>query len=539
MRENDDGLQFFFNEETEEIVWERPTRNFAIEETGPARPAAIEIPPLLEAQSSAECRVKSSPSPRIEQQPLQPKAQPHPIGTRVYALLNARIPGTHIELKYAALAAAYVTINVLLVMLGERTKAARNWGYLTLPNAAAAVLPATRNSLLVLLLGIPYDKALMFHRWLGRWVVCCVSLHLFFFFSDWSAAHINIWTEMFKDSKNTYGVIAWLALLFILVTSLGWMRRRHFEMFYWLHFSFFLFLIMAALHTEEFVKYLVFAMVFYGLDLALRLLRHARPVRTSGVATLPGGVIHVRFPKPSRWQHRVGQYVFVNFPAVSLLEWHPFSIASGCDEPEVELYIKQMGTFTKKLHARATRDAAMWVRADGPYGRVALNFRRYEHVVAVAGGVGITPVLCLFRDLSRYGVGAEAAAPASLVRAVTVVWIVREPGLALGLAEVLKGCVEAATAQGVRASVRLCVTGEGAEMGALRESALVSSKGVTLETRRPDAKGLLRGVLGGADKSYFVFACGPERLVSGVWDVTNGVRVRGVRCDFHHESFEF
>jgi hypothetical protein len=60
-----------------------------------------------------------------------------------------------------------------------------------------------------------------------------------------------------------------------------------------------------------------------------------------------------------------------------------------------------------------------------------------------------------------------------------------------------------------------------------------------LETRRPDAKGLLRGVLGGADKSYFVFACGPERLVSGVWDVTNGVRVRGVRCDFHHESFEF
>ncbi|CAN0463399.1 unnamed protein product, partial [Hapterophycus canaliculatus] len=49
--------------------------------------------------------------------------------------------------------------------------------------------------------------------------------------------------------------------------------------------------------------------------------------------------------------HDAGQYVFINVPSISLLEWHPFTISSCPDDRETTHYIKDMGptTFTGKL----------------------------------------------------------------------------------------------------------------------------------------------------------------------------------------------
>merc|ERR1711871_1302641 len=55
----------------------------------------------------------------------------------------------------------------------------------------------------------------------------------------------------------------------------------------------------------------------------------------------------------------MGQYAFLNVPAISILEWHPFTISSSPMDISTTHHIKSMGpgTFTDKLYdlARANQ----------------------------------------------------------------------------------------------------------------------------------------------------------------------------------------
>jgi respiratory burst oxidase len=80
--------------------------------------------------------------------------------------------------------------------------------------------------------------------------------------------------------------------------------------------------------------------------------------------------------------HRVGQYYFLNFPALSLTEWHPFSVSSGPREEEIEVHIRGLGDHTNRLVEFAKQKEAAnettFVLMDGPYGlSSAFNYRRY------------------------------------------------------------------------------------------------------------------------------------------------------------------
>ncbi len=65
---------------------------------------------------------------------------------------------------------------------------------------------------------------------------------------------------------------------------------------------------------------------------------------TLAIKDYENNVVQIRFFKHKLADflglYKVGQYVFVNFPGVSLLEWHPYSVSSGPDEQTIELHIK-------------------------------------------------------------------------------------------------------------------------------------------------------------------------------------------------------
>ena len=57
--------------------------------------------------------------------------------------------------------------------------------------------------------------------------------------------------------------------------------------------------------------------------------------------------IEIQF-SPS-FKYKAGQYLFLNVPAVSSLQWHPFTITSAPDDPYVSVHICQVGDFTNEL----------------------------------------------------------------------------------------------------------------------------------------------------------------------------------------------
>lgn len=84
--------------------------------------------------------------------------------------------------------------------------------------------------------------------------------------------------------------------------------------------------------------------------------------------------------------HHVGQYYFVNFPELSVSEWHPFSVSSGPREENIELHIRGLGDHTNRIVELAAKkaklpvgseDADTTICIDGPYGLQDFAYHRY------------------------------------------------------------------------------------------------------------------------------------------------------------------
>lgn len=93
-----------------------------------------------------------------------------------------------------------------------------------------------------------------------------------------------------------------------------------------------------------------------------------------------------------------GQFAFVSFenPLVAGEE-HPFTIASAPDDKAtLQFLIKESGDWTKSLHAVKVGDK---VRVVGPFGVFSPFRHEANSLTMIAGGIGITPMLSVLRQL--------------------------------------------------------------------------------------------------------------------------------------------
>jgi predicted ferric reductase len=233
-------------------------------------------------------------------------------------------------------------------------------GYLLGPNAVFVTLPATRNSLLFWLFGLPFDRTILFHRWLGRWVVLLSLIHYIASIQVWAAGALSHNAKVFNTviPKYLYGFISFVGLMLVFFTSVGYLRRKHFNFFFISHFFFVVFFVMGVFHSPQFAIYTYVALGSYILDLLFRTFWGNTMYTTQEFNVVDGTITKVRFKKSYLSKmvthYQVGQYVFLNFPAVDLMEWHPYTVASAPSDGSLELYIKALGDHTNKLleHAK-------------------------------------------------------------------------------------------------------------------------------------------------------------------------------------------
>lgn len=104
-------------------------------------------------------------------------------------------------------------------------------GFLALAQLIPVILLSTKNNPLGLLLGLGYGKLNWAHRWAGRMLWLCATLHM------------AMWTEQYrrtgqlrvlKSSMNQYGIAAYVILCCLAVFSVRPARRRFYEVFWFL-----------------------------------------------------------------------------------------------------------------------------------------------------------------------------------------------------------------------------------------------------------------------------------------------------------------
>ncbi|KAH3743555.1 glucooligosaccharide oxidase, partial [Pelomyxa schiedti] len=276
--------------------------------------------------------------------------------------------------------------------------AARVLGHMVSANMLIAVLPATRNSLLVVLLGESFERTVAFHRWLGRWTLFLLLSHVGLFLG--SRGIDVIWSSGALVISQVFGAVGLLSCLGLNIFSLDILRRKVFNFFYYTHLFFIgPFFVFAGLHNEAFLPFAYAAAAIYGLDRIFRVVWGTIPRKATEVVSLPDGVMRVRWPKHPLRRYNAAQYIFLNFPQLDLFEWHPFTLSSAPRERQCEVNIKSLGNHTATLLKRASTLKNLWVRADGPYGCLQVQMKTYPIVVLIAGGIGVTPMMSIMRDI--------------------------------------------------------------------------------------------------------------------------------------------
>ena len=302
-------------------------------------------------------------------------------------------------------------------------------------------MSVTRNSLAQFIFGIPLERSLWYHRWVGRIVVILVSLHanygLIGFGGGANAELEDQFARLAQFTPDFYGIVAGSCIWFL--TALTWnpIRRQAYEAFFYSHIilsafippfvcsHYFALEPQAEVDAQELMALFILSVLLYAIDRISRFFAVFLNVTTlESIKAEEIEVTRVEMKKLFGQHYEGGQYVFVQFPQLNWLhrwEAHPFSISSKPGEDTFTLHIKAMpgNTWTSELREKAESQEITSVRCSAPYGRLSINIRDYPVLLLVAGGIGVTPIISIAQEL--------AAMEEKTYQKVIFVWAVRNP----------------------------------------------------------------------------------------------------------------
>lgn len=202
--------------------------------------------------------------------------------------------------------------------------------------------------------------------------------------------------------------------LLMWVTSLHPVRKRFFELFFYTHQLYVIFVVFLAFHVGDFIFSISAGAVFlFMLDRFLRFWQSRAKVDIISAACRPCGTVELVFSKPASLRYNALSFIFVQVRELSFLQWHPFSVSSSPIDGRyhISVLIKVLGTWTDKLRSiindvqEQTRNDSesqsghITACVEGPYGHESPYHLMYENLILVAGGIGISPFLAILSDI--------------------------------------------------------------------------------------------------------------------------------------------
>jgi len=315
-----------------------------------------------------------------------------------------------------------------------------------------SVMLSSRESILSLITGVPYQSFNFLHRWLGYIIFLQSALHTI----GWSIIEGNFYQpqpttgrDWIKQTYMIWGTIAMIFLTILVVLSTPWaIKRTGYEFFRKSHYIIAMLYIGACWgHWNKLECWMIASLIVWFIDRGVRLLRSALVHRWyySGVFvgfTCSDAVVTV-FPDSANgdllrldfdqqycsWE--IGQHFYLCFTESSVWQSHPFT---PCSVPHKNATLTRH-TYLIRAKSGETKRLADKLRAkvksekqdefstavilSGPTGTsIVKDIRRDDNILCIAGGTGITfvlPVLLSLADSSR-----------SEDRKVELVWAIRK-----------------------------------------------------------------------------------------------------------------
>ncbi|KAK1452427.1 hypothetical protein CCUS01_10918 [Colletotrichum cuscutae] len=236
-------------------------------------------------------------------------------------------------------------------------------------------------------------------------------------------------SEWFTMTTYT-GIAAILPVWLIIVTSLPWIRRTHYNFFYYTHVIFGLIIFVAAcIHASTDFYLLLPGLYLWVADWACRLFGG----QAGGLASKTGATLenadnnwlristHLPVSKNASAStfdlveekgetlHEPLSYYYLSIPSISKLQNHAFTAAVSASTgagPTFLLQPTNTGKKPKRLNKEWTwrlgalvpqpfGSTPLEVRVEGPYRVGDDGFKSASHIVCIVGGTGITGALSL------------------------------------------------------------------------------------------------------------------------------------------------
>jgi len=446
------------------------------------------------------------------------------VGELLFLILFAGILGLTFGLSYSETKYKYRD----LIPNDTKRFGLRGLGDCQLLMLAFMFFANTRNSLALFIFGIPFERAVTYHRWVGRLLVMSVICHATIAFDRFKVKGI------FEFKQDYAGFIAGVGLGVLFLFTFEPIRRRFWEVFYFTHLLYiwvaawalthiFLFNLTSA-HFNSWItpSVLLFAILLYYFDRGLRIYKgQFQP--TQLISAKPGfEITRLELKKKNGFKYEGGQYIWLNLPEVSLVQWHPFSISSGPKEDNFTVHIKDCGNFTHEVFDKATEGKITKAKVDGPYGRLSIGLKEYNVIVLFAGGIGVTPMMAVLKELDNLSQRKTK---------IYFIWVVQNGSAFDWFSDSLNEMQN-------KSDIVLKLYVSRGEKEA-NETGLKFTKG------RPIFTEIVEEVISQNENESFigVLACGPKSMVSTVFDVcmksncNSKTTKKHAKLHFHKETF--
>ncbi|CAI4039125.1 hypothetical protein SMKI_07G0960 [Saccharomyces mikatae IFO 1815] len=263
-----------------------------------------------------------------------------------------------------------------------------------------------------------YTDFIPFHKWFSRVVTMIGLLHGIFFIIKWAIDdNVSLKQKLIFKTFNFVGFIISILVVFLLICSIGPMRRYNYRLFYIVHNLVNLaFILLTPIHSRPSVKFpfLLLNCILLLVHMINRVI-FAKPVtvlnKDANYATT--NLVHVRLPRaalPKSYEPgshiRISPYRRMN-PLYWLLPSHPYTIASLAEDDSIDLIVKETSTSKQggQIESLRSNPKSFHLDQERTYTLVSSYppsvptkcFSQGTNIAIVCGGSGISFGLPLFR----------------------------------------------------------------------------------------------------------------------------------------------